>query len=115
MFFNTTVSSGFTRTAAAVFVAGAMALTASFAHASTPDADVKSVEVSYADLNLSTDQGAQALHQRIVYAARQVCPIYSNRDTTQLARNRQCVADAVARAMNDVGPKLAAVRSAQVR
>ncbi|MEJ1963257.1 MAG: UrcA family protein [Gammaproteobacteria bacterium] len=115
MFSNTTFSARFTRNAATALVAGTMALTASFAHASPSTADMRSVEVSYADLNLATEQGVNTLHQRIVTAARHVCPLYSSRDTSLLAKQRLCVADAVNRALNDINPKLAGVRSALAR
>jgi UrcA family protein len=95
-------------------VVGAIGIAASFAHAATPDADVPSASVSYSDLNLSTEQGSRVLYQRIVSAAQQVCPSSTGPDARQLAKSRQCVADAIERAVSDVkNPKLAAVLAAR--
>jgi len=110
-----TASSRFTQTLFTALVASAIGLTATLAHAETA-ADVPSASVSYADLNLSTEQGSRVLHQRLVAAARQVCPSNVGPDARQLSQSRRCVASAVERAINDVrDPKLAATRSVLTR
>ena len=62
------------------------------------------VIVSYHDLNLASEEGSRVLYERLVSAARQVCPEKS--DTALALRlNRdaeQCVADAVERAVRQV-------------
>jgi UrcA family protein len=55
-------------------------------------AEASSVRVSYADLNLGSDEGANALQRRISYAARVACQFEDSRQidiatATKLCRN----------------------------
>jgi UrcA family protein len=66
--------------------------------------------VSYADLNLSHKAGAETLLFRIKSAAREVCEPQLNRELGAGRRYRQCIDEAIARAVADVqAPVLAAV------
>jgi UrcA family protein len=69
-----------------------------------------SVRVRYSDLNLSTQQGSQALYTRIVAAAAQVCQVDDIRNLKAVAAARSCRAQAIAQAVHEVGsPALAAL------
>jgi UrcA family protein len=97
----------------AATVLGSSALTV---HAATAADDVPSVSVSYADLNLATEQGNVALYRRIVAAANKVCFTHSSGPSARLeAESRKCVNDAVARAVNTVqSAKLAELQAARM-
>jgi UrcA family protein len=100
---------------AAALAAGAFALVLGEASAApAPDADATpSVVVRYDDLNLTTRQGTLALYQRIVAAARNVCPREEGtRELTNVAVARRCQASAIDRAVNQVpSPQLAAIHA----
>lgn len=86
------------------------AAAAGVAGAATPATDAPSVVVSYADLNLATEQGVRTLYTRIAVAARRVCPDAPNRDLRAVAEARSCQRQAISRAVHYVGtPLLAAV------
>ncbi len=89
----------------AAALAGCLAVAAVANAESTP-----TVRVSYADLNLATQQGSQALYARIASAASQVCVVDDIRDLQAMAAARSCRAEAIAQAVRDVhNPELAAV------
>jgi UrcA family protein len=78
-----------------------------------PADPVPSARVNYHDLNLATEQGTQALYERIVSAARKVCAVSDIRILSEVAAAHVCRAQAIARAVRDVdSPRLAAVYSA---
>jgi UrcA family protein len=62
-----------------------------------------SVVVKYGDLDLSTPNGVAALHSRLNRAAKQVCSPFESRVLGLRERYDQCIADAVADAVNTVG------------
>jgi UrcA family protein len=75
-----------------------------------------SVTVAYADLNLASAQGANALYARIVSAAREVCGAgeVDIRNLHSLADERSCESNAIAQAVQAVhNPALAALAGAQ--
>ncbi|HWZ62846.1 MAG TPA: UrcA family protein [Steroidobacteraceae bacterium] len=73
------------------------------------------VKVGYADLNLATAQGSQALYGRIVDAARSVCVVADIRDLRAVASANACRQDAIARAVRAVhSPELASLYAAQL-
>jgi UrcA family protein len=73
------------------------------------------LKVSYADLNLATAQGSQALYARIVDAARAVCVVADIRDLGAVASANACRQDAIARAVRSVhSEELASVYAAQL-
>jgi len=84
----------------------------SSASAATPDNNVPSATVRYADLNLSTEAGAKALYQRIAYAAKQVCPVADIRDLSRLVVARACQQAAIAGAVSAVNSPLLAANHA---
>ncbi|MGH8302584.1 MAG: UrcA family protein [Steroidobacteraceae bacterium] len=102
---------------AAIGALTAAALLASPAAASAaqPAADSPQTTVYYNLLDLSSDQGTQALYRRIVSAARTVCPADDSRDLAEFAASRECQREAVSRAIHEIGSaRLAAVYSQSV-
>lgn len=86
------------------------------AQAATPTDAVPTVVVSYADLDLSTSEGANVLYQRISVAAREVCPVQITKVVGQVGKGRACLEAAIERAVNAVNnPQLAALRSEHVK
>jgi UrcA family protein len=75
----------------------------------TPGVAVRDVTVQYRDLDIETADGAATLLRRIKGAARQICnPPQGPTDLKDTFDYRGCYADAVARAVSDVGaPALA--------
>ena len=62
-----------------------------------------SITVRYSDLNLTTEDGAKALYQRIARAARTVCDeALPPRDSLRISHWSQCYQDSVARAVDQV-------------
>jgi len=71
--------------------------------AADADAAARSVRVSYADLNLATDQGIAALYSRLQAAAGSVCgPEPSAREILQSSDWTHCREDALSRAIGNV-------------
>ena len=94
----------------AAFAASTVSMTA-LAGSST-DA-VPTAAVRYGDLDLSTEQGANALYRRIVNAARQVCDNPGSRDLQRFVASEKCQAKAIEQAVSDVhSTKLAMVFAA---
>jgi UrcA family protein len=84
------------------------------AFAAGPPAEAPSIRVSYNDLNLATEQGTLALYARIVSAADKVCQVSDIRDLHQFGAANACRAQAIERAVRDVGSeRLAAVYTAR--
>jgi UrcA family protein len=61
-------------------------------------AESNSVKVSYADLNLASNLGREALQRRIAWAARTVCVIEDSKDLKLVMETRECRTGAVSRA-----------------
>jgi UrcA family protein len=83
--------------ATAIFSAVAFCGTAICTAADSPDA--LRVTVRYADLNLSTPQGASALYARIQAAADQVCRPFNRRELAFHKPLHSCVRKAIADAV----------------
>lgn len=66
------------------------------------ETDTPQTTVKYADLHLSSPDGAVALYDRIQRAARQVCSPLDGRDLTSKMQMDSCVHKAVARAVTKV-------------
>lgn len=80
-----------------------LGLFAAGAPAAPFESDALSIEVSFADLDLSRQEGAEALYARIRAAARTVCePLYDSRSLQLAARHRRCIDEAVAGAVKQV-------------
>jgi UrcA family protein len=60
-------------------------------------AAIDSVRVSFADLNLGTEDGASALERRIAYAAETVCDVGRSFELAQIQASNACHDDALAR------------------
>lgn len=74
------------------------------------DAEALQMAVRYADLDLTSAEGASTLYRRIVAAAHRVCPDSGVRDAHTLQAIRECRAQAIQRAVDGVGStQLAAV------
>jgi len=90
---------------AAVLVA-TLGMASDSAHAD----EVASVKVSYADLDLSTAEGSQALYRRIATAARHVCPTADGRIITAVSISQQCQKTAIENALQAMKePTVAAI------
>lgn len=95
--------------AAVIGLLGMAALPASADDVTTVTAanvtEVGEVTVNYADLNLSSPEGQEALYNRIASAARQVCGPTDYRRAGGISyakSNRQCFADSLSRAMSEI-------------
>ena len=88
-------------------------MTPALSHAATPATAPAAVTVRYADLNLGTAAGNNALYARLVSAARKVCgEAGSIRDLGQLAATQACQREAIANAVHSVhSTQLAAVNA----
>ncbi len=95
--------------------AAALLASPALAAAAQPAADAPQTAIYYSFSEHSTDQGTHALYQRIVSAARTVCPGYDSQDLGAFADSRQCQRQAVARAIHQIGSaRLAAVHAQAV-
>ncbi|HVS77689.1 MAG TPA: UrcA family protein [Steroidobacteraceae bacterium] len=97
---------------AAVGALATAALLASpaIASAAQPADAAPQTVVHYSLRELATDRGTRALYERIVSAARRVCPGNDSRDLADFAASRQCQRQAVTRAIHQIGsPRLAAL------
>lgn len=74
----------------------------------------QSVRVSYADLNLASDAGRNALAGRIYSAARSVCEIEDSRELALSSATNSCRNGAIAAAQPEVDAAIAAVRKGTV-
>jgi UrcA family protein len=77
-------------------------------------ADANSVRVSYADLNLASDSGAQSLQRRITFAARVVCEFEDSRQMDIAKATNFCRNDAIERARPAYETAVAAARHGTV-
>ena len=108
------------RLIAALAAVGALTATALLAPpvagaAPRPVTGAPQATVYYSAHELATDRGTQALYQRIVSAARSVCPRYDSQDLTAYAYSRKCQRQAVARAIRRIGnPRLAAAHKSSL-
>ena len=74
--------------------------------------DVRSVAVNYADLNLDSPEGQEALYGRIARAADEVCGPRNTRragDLAQATRNRACYKETLSQAMSEISATALAV------
>jgi UrcA family protein len=96
--------------AAVAAVAGCLFAVAMGAARATPSDSPPTVRVSYADLDLTTEQGVRVLYARIVSAADLVCPYAGIENLSLYVRSRACRKQAIAEAVQHVGnPRLAAL------
>lgn len=80
-------------------------LAATYAVAGETD-EAPSVQVSYADLDLSKPAGAETLYRRIEGAARSVCGPRHSRNLNQVQAFRTCYKNAIEDALQQVNESL---------
>ena len=88
------------------------------AGAAEPNQVATSAVVRYGDLDLSQQKDARTLYERLQRAARLVCQDgnYPNSDLKRLEEFHDCVQQAMANAVTDVGSaKVTAIRQAAMR
>jgi UrcA family protein len=108
---NTSPHTGVTATLCLAF--GAAALSSLFAATASGGAlePLPTRTVKYADLNLSSPAGVQALYGRIMSAARQVCQLDTHTDLQLLGKEQACMKQAIDDAVRKVNsPALADLR-----
>lgn len=71
----------------------------------------RTLPVSYADLDLTSAAGQQALERRLTVAVRSVCAAQNDRDLRQLAARAACIKAARPAAMASMEVAVAASRS----
>jgi UrcA family protein len=100
------------RIAAAIF--GVLAASAAVIGSAADRADVPQVVVHYADLNLASPRGANALYSRIRAAAERACRALDGRELRSKIQMQECVTTAVADAVTKVGhPAVVAIYNAK--
>lgn len=92
-----------TALAATALATAALPGSSATASAAQPAAAAPQATIYYSFRDLSTDQATHALYERIVSAARSVCPGYDSRDLIEYANSRQCQRQAVAHAVEQIG------------
>ncbi len=97
-------------TVAAAMLFSVLSGVSTLGNAVLEEVDVKSVRVSYADLNLNKPEGQHALYQRLRGAARQVCGEVYSKAPREIQENRECREYALQKALREVGsPSVAAI------
>ena len=93
-----------------------LAAAAQLAYAANPiDDSRRHIEVHYADLNLSTTEGAAVLYRRLQSAAESVCSEGGTRDLQSTFRVKTCVSTAISAAVTKIDrPVLTAYYRAKV-
>jgi UrcA family protein len=93
-----------------LLAAAAASLLLATGQAVAADTDVRTTTVRYADLDLYSDAGVQALYGRLRAAAARVCGPRASRDLYMQQLWRECRDDTLARAVSQLGNvKLAAL------
>jgi UrcA family protein len=110
---NTNTPSTHLRGLIAAAVLGTLAAAFAGVSSAADNSEVRSETVHYADLNLSTPQGATALYRRIKWAARDVCGWIDDDLLVMQVNAQPCVDKAIADAVARVGrPELTAIYNA---
>jgi UrcA family protein len=78
---------------------------APLAHGGSPD-EAPSRHVSYADLNIDSQNGAEALYARIRYAARSVCTQYESPQLDRRSVWQSCVSKSVDAAVAKINNRM---------
>jgi UrcA family protein len=102
------------RAGIAAAVMGLMVLAAAAAPASAEQRVGADVAVHYADLDITTVAGAEALYERIQQAAAHVCPLADNQLLVERTAAMRCRNEVVAHAVSSVSsPQVTAVFAAR--
>jgi UrcA family protein len=99
---NTMITSRSFRGVLATAVLGSFACNLTAVSTAAESTDAQQTTVKYADLNVSSPEGAAALHARIQRAARQVCRPLDGQDLSSKARMGACEHKAIAVAVTKV-------------
>lgn len=83
-------------------IAGALAFGFAAASPAAESPELRSITVKYADLNLSSPEGAAALYGRIRAAARSVCSTSGDKSLSSWAGTEACVRKSTADAVTKV-------------
>ena len=86
--------------AAAMLLACVFAV--SSASADEPDGQVRTEDIMFQDLNLTTTAGMDALYQRVHAAAQRVCAISGHGELRAASASAKCTKDAEARAIETI-------------
>jgi len=74
----------------------------SSAFAGEPDAQVRTEDIKFQDLNLTTTAGVEVLYQRVHSAAQRVCADSGQYDLGAASASVKCTKDAEARAIKEI-------------
>jgi UrcA family protein len=74
----------------------------SSAFAGEPGAQVRTEDIKFQDLNLTTTAGVEALYQRVHSAAQRVCADSGQYDLGAASTSMKCTKDAEARAIKEI-------------
>jgi UrcA family protein len=64
--------------------------------------EVQSRKITFADLNLNSPEGITVLYRRITSAAERVCTPFESRELTFKSQWRNCMDDAISRAVSSI-------------
>jgi UrcA family protein len=102
--------------AAGALTASIMFAAPALARAAEPAARPPQTIVHYSLRDLRTPHGVHTLYERIMSAARRVCPGYDSQDLDAYAYSRACQRQAVAQAVHQIGNRrLAAAYQSTLR
>jgi UrcA family protein len=97
------------------FLIGCTLLGASVAAAQEPDSGAVAIPVVYGDLDLTKEQDAQELYQRLRVAARHACRRTYDQPLAGLAEYRACTAAALQDAVRKFNSETLTILHAQTR
>lgn len=102
-------------TSVVILLAASASVDAQAADAGPAEA-VPTLTVTYTAIDLATERGARALYERIVKAARDVCPRYDSVDLVTAQYSWACQRRAIAAAIRQIhSPRLAALQALRAR
>jgi UrcA family protein len=79
------------------------------AQAGSVDAEIPTVAVGYADLDLTSDAGVTALYRRLQVAAKQVCRSFESHEIGRATQRRACYNQALSSAVTKVNLEMLSV------
>jgi UrcA family protein len=99
---STMTSSSRVRNFVATAIFGVLASSLAAVCMAADSIDTPTVTVKFADLNVSSSQGAEELYKRIVAAADRVCRNLDGRDLAFQEHKNKCIREAIAAAVEKV-------------
>jgi UrcA family protein len=91
------------KTLAAALVFSTLSGVSAISHAEIGNANVATMRVSFADLDLTKTEGQEVLKRRVRGAARQVCGQAYSKSAGDLSKNHDCRQYAALQALRQVG------------